>query len=190
MIEYLDMHLLDLFQNALASGASEIDVSVEERADGHLCVSVRDDGAGMDEETLVAVDRGFYSSKSAKRVGLGIPLLRAVAEHCEGSFRIESAPGRGTTVSASFRSDHIDLPPFDDLGETFLAMLVASAGPRVRIRARVGGKDVDVDTAELADALGDVPLGHPDVIGFLRAYLSERLTPTSAPPGAASQIPG
>ncbi len=190
MIEYLDMHLLDLFQNALASGASEIEVTVDEGDDGFLRWKVSDNGAGMDNETLAAVERGFFSSKSEKRVGLGIPLLRAVAEHCGGCFRIESASGRGTTVSASFRSDHIDLPPFDDLGETFLAMLVASTGPRVRIDAHVGGKNVDVDTAELAEALGDVPLGHPDVIGFLRSYLRERLTPTYSPPGTASQTPG
>ncbi|MEN6369001.1 MAG: ATP-binding protein [Thermotogota bacterium] len=183
MIEYLDMHLLDLFQNALASGASEIDVSIDEGTDDFLRLVVRDNGFGMDEETLAAVDRGFYSSKSAKRVGLGIPLLRAVAEHCEGSFRIESASGRGTTVSASFRSDHIDLPPFDDLGETFLAMLVASTGPRVRIHCHLGGKDIDVDTAELAETLGDVPITHPGVIGFLRNYLRERLEPASRSAG-------
>ncbi len=175
MIEFLDMHLLDLFQNSLASGASEIHVTMDEGTDGYLRLSVVDDGVGMDEETLAAVEEGFFSSKSERSVGLGIPLLRAVAEHCDGSFRIESAPGKGTTVSATLRRGHIDLPPFDDLVETFLTMLVASQGARVRIHCSLGATCVDVDTAEMGRVLGEVPLTHPDVIGFLRTYLAERL---------------
>lgn len=190
MIQFLDMHLLDLFQNAVASGASEIILSIAEGPDGFLRLSVTDNGRGMDAETLAAVDQGFFSSKSEKHVGLGIPFLRAVAEHCDGSFRIESAPGHGTKVEASFRKDHIDLPPFDDLGETFLAMLVASQGTRVRVHCRLGATCVDVDTGEMAGALGEVPLDHPDVIGFLRAYLAERLASTSDLPGRASQTAG
>jgi hypothetical protein len=172
MIEYLDMHLLDLFQNALASRPSEIGVAVE-YSDDWLLVRVSDDGAGMDPETLAAVERGFYSSKCDKCVGLGLPLLREVAEHCDGAFRIESAPGRGTTVTASFRRSHIDLPPFDDLAETFLSMLVTGEGPRVRVQYAYNGAELDLDTEELRETLGDVPLGHPDVIGFLRCYLRE-----------------
>jgi hypothetical protein len=105
---------------------------------------------------------------------LGIPLLRETAEHCGGAFAIVSRPGEGTTVTASFQRSHIDLPPFGDLSGTLLALLVASDHRRVRILCD-GGSGFEVDTAELATWLDDVPLGHPDVIGFLRAYLRERL---------------
>jgi len=176
MIEFLDMHLLDLFQNALAADPSEIRVSVECDSDDRLTIAVADDGRGMDGDTLAAVERGFYSSKCNKCVGLGLPLLREVAEHCDGSFRIESIPARGTVVTASFRRNHIDLPPFEDLAETFLSMLVASDGPRVRVRYACEGIAVEVDTAELREMLGDIALGHPDVVGFLRRYLHERIS--------------
>jgi hypothetical protein len=175
VIETLDMHILDLFQNALASGASEISVTIACRpAEDRLTLEVSDNGRGMDESTLAAVERGYYSSKCEHCVGLGIPLLRETAEHCGGAFAIVSRPGEGTTVTASFQRSHIDLPPFGDLSGTLLALLVASDHRRVRILCD-GGSGFEVDTAELATWLDDVPLGHPDVIGFLRAYLRERL---------------
>jgi hypothetical protein len=174
MIEFLDMHLLDLFQNALAARPSRIVVSVNCGHD-RLQLRVCDDGAGMDAMTLAAVERGFYSSKCDKCVGLGLPLLREVAEHCDGGLRIRSAPGRGTSVTASFRRSHIDLPPFDDLRETFLAMLLAAEGPSVRLRYRCDEGELDLDACRLRELLGDVPLTHPEVIGFLRSYLHERI---------------
>ncbi len=179
MIEYLDMHILDLFQNAVASGASDIEISLVQDDRGVLRLGVRDNGVGMDDEALAAVRRGFYTSKPGKRVGLGLPLLRSVAEHCGGSFDLRSSHGRGTTVSASFCCDHIDLPPFENLAETLLAVLLGGDGARVRISCRGGGRDVEIDTAEVCSTLGDVPLLHPEVVGFLRTYLREHLDATS-----------
>jgi hypothetical protein len=176
MIAHLDMHLLDLYQNALASGASEIDVLVRcETQRDRLTLGVSDDGKGMDEEALRAAERGFLSSKCGGYVGLGIPLLRQTAEHCDGAFYIKSEPGRGTAVKASFRLGHIDLPPFDDLAETFVVMLVTNDGRRVRVRYENDGMSFDLDTAVLAEYLDGLPLGDPDVIEFLRAYIGERI---------------
>ena len=176
MIAYLDMHLLDLFQNALASGASEIDVLVQrETACDRLTLAVSDNGGGMDEEKLQAVERGLFSAKGAGHAGLGIPFLKQTAEHCAGAFRIESHRGRGTTVTASFRLGHIDLPAFDDLVETLVVMLVTNDGRRVCIRYESDESSFRVDTEVLAEYLDGLPAGDPDVIGFLRAYIGERI---------------
>jgi hypothetical protein len=140
-----------------------------------MTLRVKDDGAGMDEEVLRAVKEGFFSTKSERSVGLGLPLLRQTAEHCDGSFVIESVLGRGTTVTATFRKDHVDLPPFGDLPATILSILVTSGDRRVKIDYRCEGKELQIDTAEVKDLLGGVPIGDPEVIGFLKDYIAERL---------------
>lgn len=174
MIEELDMHILDLVQNAIAAKAGRIDVEIL-CTDDRLTLRVSDDGIGMSPELLAAVEEGFYSSKSPRAVGLGIPLLKETAEQCDGSFSIESSPGRGTTVTATFRRSHIDLPPFGDLTATFLDLLVMCEGRSLRISYRCDGKDFELSTRKIAELLGGVRISHPAVIRFLQDYLTEQL---------------
>ena len=176
MIESLDMHVLDLVQNSTSAGATKITVLVAcDQVTDQLTLQVSDDGRGMDEDTMNAVRRGYFSSKSPKSVGLGIPLLREVAEHCDGSFDIKSGLGKGTTVTATFRRSHVDLPPFGDLVKTFLNILVTSGIRWVRITYRCDNREFLVDTNELHDVLGEVSLQHPEVIQFLQGYIEERM---------------
>ena len=176
MIEELDMHLLDLVQNAASADATRIDVRIvcDEDAD-RMTMSVRDDGKGMDERTLETVRRGFFTSKATQSVGLGIPLLRETAQHCDGRFQIESRVGQGTSVTAEFRRSHVDLPPFGDLAATFLNILVTAGARCVSITYRCDGNELELDTATLSDLLGGVPLQHPEVIRFLKGYIGEHL---------------
>jgi len=176
MIEELDMHVLDLVQNAYAAKAHTIEIAVLcDETDDQLTLRVSDDGVGMDAATLEAVQHGYFSSKPKQTVGLGIPLLREVAQHCDGRFVIESAPGAGTTVTATFRRSHMDLPPFGDLAATFLNVLVTAGGRCVRITYRCDGNGFELDTEDLLDRLGSVPIHHPEVVRFLRDYLRERI---------------
>jgi anti-sigma regulatory factor (Ser/Thr protein kinase) len=174
MMEELDMHILDLVQNALTAKAETIEVACICQ-DNQLTLRVADDGVGMDAEVLQAVKEGFFSTKSERSVGLGIPFLRQTAEQCDGSFTIDSVPGKGTTVTATFRKDHVDLPPFGNLQATFLSILATSRGRRVKIDYKCDGKELSIDTAEVMDILGGVPIDHPMVIAFLKDYIAERL---------------
>ena len=176
MIEELDMHLLDLVQNAYSADSTRVDVKVicDDTLD-RLTMSVSDDGQGMDEDTLERVRRGYYSTKSEDSVGLGIPLLRETAQHCDGRFSIESQPGKGTNVAAVFRRSHVDLPPFGNLAATFLNILVTAGSRYVSISFQCDGNELELDTAALSDLLGELPLQHPDVIRFLKAYIAERM---------------
>jgi len=174
MMEELDMHILDLVQNALTAKAKTIEITCICQ-NNQMTLRVADDGVGMDEEVLQAVEEGFFSTKSKRSVGLGIPLLRQTAEQCDGSFAIDSTPGHGTTVTARFREDHIDLPPFGDLGGTILSILATSEGRRIVVDYRCNGKELSIDTAEVTDILGGVPINHPKVVAFLKDYIAERL---------------
>jgi len=176
MIESLDMHLQDLVQNAYSAGASRVSVLLDcDKAADRLTLEVSDNGSGMDEQTMRAVQQGFFSSKSKRSVGLGIPLLRASAEHCDGSFDIASRPGAGTTVTARFRLRHIDLPQLGNLAKTFLNILVTSSGRWVSITYRCGDQELDIDTNRLHEFLGETSFQHPEVIRFLRSYIEEHI---------------
>ena len=176
MIEELDMHVLDLVQNAYSAQARTIEIAVlcDEAAD-QLTLRVADDGTGMNEQMLESVRHGYVSTKPRQSVGLGIPLLREVAQHCDGRFAVDSAPGEGTTVTATFRRSHIDLPPLGDLAATFLDILVTAEDRCVRITYRCDGDGFELDTEDLLDRLGNVPIHHPEVVRFLRDYLRERI---------------
>jgi len=170
------MHVLDLVQNAFSAGARNVDVQFVCDKDADLItLEVSDDGRGMDEELLAAVHRGFHSTKGPRSIGLGIPLLREVAEHCDGSFDIESRRGQGTRVTATFRRTHIDLPPFGDLAKTFLTVLVTSAVRRVRITYRCDDRVLSIDTDEVHSILGEISLQSPEVIRFLQRYIAEQM---------------
>ncbi len=176
MIETLDMHLLDLVQNAYSADATRVEIEwMCDESEDRLTLRVRDDGMGMEEETLNKIRRGFYSSKSNQSVGLGIPLLRETAEHCDGRFDLDSRRGAGTAISAVFRLSHIDRPPFGDLGKTFLSILVTSGRRRVSITYRCGGRSLFLDTEEIMRHLGDLSIQHPEVIRFLRAYIADHI---------------
>jgi hypothetical protein len=176
MIEELDMHILDLVQNAMTAKSSMIEVTVaRDTANDILTLRIRDDGRGMDEQTRHLVERGFHSTKCPKCVGLGIPLLRETAEHCDGTFSLASRAGEGTTVTATFRASHIDLPPFGNLEATFLDIIATSGQTRIRIEYRDDERSFELDTQQIREMLGDVPLQHPEVIRFLHAFLADRI---------------
>ena len=174
MIEELDMHILDLVQNAIAARATMIEVDVRCTSD-RLILRVRDNGRGMDETELAEIEKGFYSTKSPRAVGLGIPFLKETAEECDGSFSIVSTRGQGTTVEATFRRDHIDLPPFGNLPTTLLDLVVMCRDRRLLINYDCDGKTLNLDTAEITKLLGDFPIDHPAVIRFLQGYINERI---------------
>jgi hypothetical protein len=142
MFEELSLHILDIGMNSLAAGVKNLDVIVIENTKRDwLIIRIRDDGLGMDAKTLNRVlNRNLTSKKSrSKPLGLGLAFLRQTAEMCGGTFHLRSAPGRGTTVTASMRLSHIDRPPMGDLNATILA-LCAHPGVTVRLWYRSNGE--------------------------------------------------
>ncbi len=135
MFEELSLHILDIAMNALAANASRIEISVlESRKRDRLVLRVRDNGRGMDAATLEKVLNKRITSKTTrkKNIGLGLALLRQTAEMCDGHFQVRSAPGKGTSVTASMRLSHIDRPALGDLNSTILAL--SAANPKVDVR--------------------------------------------------------
>ncbi|MBN1317319.1 MAG: sensor histidine kinase, partial [Anaerolineales bacterium] len=122
----LSLHILDLAENSVSAGADKVRILVHEdmHAD-RLIIAVQDNGRGMDEASLAQVCDPFFTSRTTRKVGLGIPFLKAAAESCQGIFIIESTPGKGTHVKAEFKHSHIDRMPLGDLAGTLLTLLVS-----------------------------------------------------------------
>ena len=124
-MEDLSLHILDIVENSIAAGAKKIKIKIiEEKKKDSLTIEITDDGKGMDEKTLKKVLDPFFTTRNTRKIGLGLPLLAQSAEESGGSIKIESEPGKKTTVKATFGYSHIDRKPFGDVGET-LKVLIA-----------------------------------------------------------------
>ena len=169
------MHLLDLMQNSLAAGASRLDLLVREDDGRTLIVKLRDNGRGMDAATIKAVFDPFYTSRQTRRVGLGLPLLRATAEATGGTVEIESTPGRGTEVLARFGLDHLDCPPMGDLATTLTTVICGHAGVDVHVRIETARGDFELDSGDLRRRLRPADLGEPPVYAWLNNCLKHEI---------------
>jgi len=132
----------------------------------------------MDAKTVEQVQDPFYTTRTTRNVGLGIPLLKLATEQADGSFSLQSEPGRGAWVEAEFRHSHIDRMPLGDLSATFLTLLVSHPHIDWTFLYRVTdtnkkGRDFLFESAELKSELGDVSLTEPEVLTFLRSIFEE-----------------
>ena len=175
----ISLHLLDIAENSVAAESQSISVHVhEDLFHDRLSACVIDDGRGMDAKTVEQVQDPFYTTRTTRNVGLGIPLLKLATEQADGSFSLQSEPGRGAWVEAEFRHSHIDRMPLGDLSATFLTLLVSHPHIDWTFLYRVTdtnkkGRDFLFESAELKSELGDVSLTEPEVLTFLRSIFEE-----------------
>ncbi len=173
------LHLLDIAENSVAAGGKNISVHVlEDLVQDRLMVSVIDDGRGMDAATVEQVQDPFYTTRTTRSVGLGIPLLKLAAEQAYGSFNLQSEPGKGTWVEAEFRHSHIDRMPLGDLSATYLTLLISHPQIDWTFLYRVTDRNKDgreflFESADLKRELGDISLTEPEVLAFLRSLFEE-----------------
>jgi anti-sigma regulatory factor (Ser/Thr protein kinase) len=177
------LHLLDLAENSVSAGAQTITISVcEDLRTDQLTASIADDGRGMDAETVKKVTDPFYTSRTTRKVGLGIPLLKGAAEECNGSLTISSTPGVGTLVEVTFQHSHIDRMPLGNLSVTVLGLIVGHPEIhwifRYTARGQAAEDSFEFDDQPVKETLQDVPLSHPDVLTYLRESLEEGLRET------------
>jgi hypothetical protein len=175
----ISLHLLDIAENSAAAESKNISIHVHEDLFGdYLSACVIDDGRGMDAKTAQQVQDPFYTTRTTRNVGLGIPLLKLAAEMADGNFSLQSDLGRGTWLEAEFRHSHIDRMPLGDLSATFLTLLISHPDIDWTFLYRVTDKnqqsrDFLFESAELKSELGDISLTEPEVLTFLRGIFEE-----------------
>jgi len=125
-MEDLSLHILDIAENSISASASRIEIRIDEdRAGDLLTVEITDNGKGMDESMLKKALDPFFTTRTTRRVGLGLPLLAQAAKESGGTIELDSEPGRGTTVKATFRLSHPDCKPVGDIGQTIRTLVIA-----------------------------------------------------------------
>jgi anti-sigma regulatory factor (Ser/Thr protein kinase) len=177
----LALHLLDIAENSISAHAKTIRIRVEENTlIDRLRIRVIDDGIGIDADRIARVIDPFVTSRTTRKVGLGIPLLKAAAEACNGSFSIQSEPGKGTQVEVEFQHSHIDRMPLGNLESTILTLMIGSPEVNWIFCYNNNGQEFVLDDAEIKETLAGVSLSEPSVLKFLREYLSEGIADVKA----------
>lgn len=172
----ISMHILDIAQNAISAKATMVEICINENiAKNMFEVIINDNGTGMDEDLLAHVTDPYTTTRTTRKVGLGIPLLKHSAEQTNGYIKVNSEKEAGTRIQAVFQYDHIDRPPLGDCAGT--VVLLAAANPDIDFKYmhQVNDKKYVFDTREIKEILEDVKIDNPKIRGMLKEMIDENL---------------
>ncbi|MFZ5940003.1 MAG: ATP-binding protein [Bacteroidota bacterium] len=170
------LNLLDVAANSFEAGASDVAVSMEVlEAENKLELEIRDNGRGMEPETLEKVTDPFYTTRSTRKVGLGLALIRQMAEATGGSLTISSVRGSGTTLRVSFGLRHPDCQPLGDLPGVVIMLAGRDRAVRFRFRAKTGKGVYNFDTAEVLEVLEINAIEGAELLSQLRELVANGL---------------
>lgn len=172
----LSLHILDVAENSVRAEASMIEISIEEKIkEDQLIIKISDNGKGMDKDFLEKVLDPFTTTRTTRRVGLGLPFFKAAAEECGGSFKIDSVKGEGTWLEATFQHSHIDRVPLGNMADTMVSLLLV-------------GEEVDwiyshsweenkffFSTIDVKKILEGLPITNIEVINWIKDHIEEGL---------------
>ncbi|MBO6055271.1 MAG: ATP-binding protein [Oscillospiraceae bacterium] len=177
MMPELSLNILDVAKNSVRAGASLINISVRaDRAKDTLAIVISDNGCGMTEEQVQRVTDPFFTTRSTRKVGLGVPFFKMAAELTGGSFQIRSELGKGTSTEAVFGLSSIDRMPLGDFSGTITTLIQASPEIDFLVEYAVDENEFALDTRELREILGDVPLNEPEILQYIAGFLEENMS--------------
>ena len=172
----LSMHILDIVQNSIEAGATEIEIIIHENlAQNGLTIQIEDNGRGIAKEMRDKICDPFTTSRSTRPVGLGLSLLKEAAQRCGGEIEIQSEEGRGTKVKAFFQLDHLDRPPLGDMGETIAVLILANPRLDFRYTHQVNHCIYCLDTKIIREILGDLPLDSSWIFDYIKRDIAQGL---------------
>lgn len=168
-------HILDIARNSMAAEAKHVAITLTEDDTGLLTAVIEDDGRGMEPEFLARVTDPFTTTRTTRKVGMGLALYRMAAEQTGGSLSIRSTAGVGTVVTALFHTDHIDCPPLGDISGTVALLIQGSPEMEVAYRHYAPGGCAELFTEEMREILGsEISLASPEIFLWIRDTLREQ----------------
>lgn len=168
------LNILDIAENSVKAQAKLVKIGIA--ADGDtLTVTIADDGKGMDEEFLSRVTDPYTTTRTTRKVGMGIPLFKMASEMAGGEFDITSEKGVGTMVKATFSISHIDRAPLGDIADTMVTLISGDYDTDFVLIVSVDGEKFDFDTRELKEQLDGVPVDTPEILVFVREMINDNI---------------
>lgn len=173
-MQELSLNVLDIAQNSIRANASLVTITISEDTPKHLLsISIEDDGCGMTKEQIRHVMDPFFTTRTTRKVGLGVPFFKMSAEATGGTFSIESEVGKGTRTTATYYTDHFDMLPLGDINATILSLISVNPQLDFLYKREIDGESFALDTREIRAILEGVPLNSPEVLTFLKEFLTE-----------------
>lgn len=170
----LSLNVLDIAQNSVVANSSLVTIEALESSEKkELTLRVSDNGRGMTKEQLESVRDPFFTTRTTRRIGLGVPLFKMAAEMTGGSFSIESKVGEGTVTTAVFKTDNVDFTPLGDMTGTVVTLITMNTNMDFVYRFQKDEKLFELDTRQLREVLGDVPFSEPSIAQWLTEYIRE-----------------
>ncbi len=170
----ISLNVLDVAENSTRAGASLVTITVDaDFTSDRLSIVIDDNGCGMTPQQVEQVTDPFFTSRTTRKVGLGVPFFKLAAESTGGSFTIRSEPGVGTTVTAVFVLSHIDRMPLGDINTTIHTLVIYHPETDFVYRYRYNDRSFTLDTREFRQVLGDIPFASPEISAYIMDYLSE-----------------
>lgn len=170
----ISLHILDIAENSINAGAKNIEININENStDNILKIEIIDDGKGMSEEMVRQVTDPFVTSRTTRRVGLGIPLLKLAAETANGNLEIKSEVGKGTVLVAKFQLDHIDKQPLGNMVETLVTILANEHDFNLKYRHVKNEKKFEFDSSEFKNEIEKLNVDISHYLIILNNYLKK-----------------
>lgn len=172
----LSLHILDLLQNSTVVNSTLITLDIKDSIKENIfSFCIQDNGKGMSKEFLEKVTDPYSTTRTTRKVGLGLPLIKMNAEQCNGGFDIQSQEGKGTKLSFWFEHNNIDRPPMGDLAGVFVLTIAQTEEIRFILTYKTDKDTYIFDTQEIKEALDGIPLNNNDIIKMLREMIEENL---------------
>ena len=175
-MQELSLNILDIAQNSIVANATLIEIEIEVDSQDFLSITIRDNGKGMDEETVKNVINPFYTSRTTRKVGLGVPFFKQAAEDTGGHFSIESEVGKGATIKAVFDTSNIDYTPLGEVWDTVAALIQMNENIDFVYTVKKDGEEFVCDTRQLKEIMEGMPLSDLNVVMWIKEFIRENQT--------------
>lgn len=169
----VSLHILDIVQNSVRAKATRVEIVIHDGSQVFQ-FSISDNGVGMKKEVVQMLENPYFTSRTTRKVGLGIPLLAQNARQSDGGVDVESEPGKGTVLKAWFLKNNIDCPPRGDLAE--VVTLLMTGHPDVDfVLSYHGANHFGISSGELKEAVGEENFNHPRTIRMMKELIDNNL---------------
>jgi hypothetical protein len=173
----LAAHILDIAENSVRAGAKTVEISIsEDSVKNLLTVKINDDGCGMTKEEINKAFDPFYTTKTVRRFGLGIPLLADAAQRADGNLVVKSKKGKGTRLTATFQLNHLDRQPMGNISSTIINLIAGNSFVDFIYKHRHNDRRFKIDTREIRKEIGDLPINHFEILKYIRGVIDEGLS--------------